>query len=175
MPAFYLSLLETQEDKDKFERLYEEFRPLMKSVAYDILQDAYLAEDAVQNVFLNMIKHLYDVDESDPQRMKRLFVVSAENAARDILRYNNRVQFVDYEKVEPILSVTPDMLGGVAAEDLVALIRTLPAQYRDPLEMKVLHHMSEKQIADVLGIRYAAARKRLERARALLFIAMQRE
>jgi len=35
--------------------------------------------------------------------------------------------------------------------------------------------MSEKQIADVLGISYAAARKRLERARALLLIAMQRE
>ena len=48
MLPFYLQLLETEGEKQKFERLYERYRRLMHWIAVRILQDEHLAEDAVQ-------------------------------------------------------------------------------------------------------------------------------
>ena len=55
-----------------------------------------------------------------------------------------------------------------AALEKVTSIAQLPETYRLALELRAYHELEEKQIADILGISYAATRKRLERARSLL-------
>ncbi|MBQ7089224.1 MAG: sigma-70 family RNA polymerase sigma factor [Clostridia bacterium] len=173
MLAFYLSLLETQEDKDKFEYLYEKYRPLLRHVAYRILHDPQLAEDAVHNAFLNMMKSLCDLEDLDCHKTKRFVVVVTENAAIDMLRKSGRIPLTDYEQAESSLSVTPDLLGRLSAEELADLLEAMPEIYRTPLELRVYHRMNDKQIADALNISHAAARKRLERARAMLSAALR--
>lgn len=54
MLLFYLSLLDTEEEKTKFERLYYEYRAVMKYKALEILKDEYLAEDAVHEAFIKL-------------------------------------------------------------------------------------------------------------------------
>lgn len=44
MLLFYLSLLESQEDKDKFEQLYIKYASLIKYVALQKLKNEQLAE-----------------------------------------------------------------------------------------------------------------------------------
>ena len=44
----------------------------------------------------------------------------------------------------------------------------MPDTYREIIELKVVHDLSDKQIADVLGISNSAVRKRLQRAREIL-------
>ncbi len=56
---FYLSLLESDEDKSKFTKLYSKYAKLMKYVALQKLDDEHLAEDAVHNAFMNIIKSFY--------------------------------------------------------------------------------------------------------------------
>lgn len=175
MLSFYLSLLETQEDRDKFEYLYKRYSPLLKHVAYQKLQDDQLAEDAVHNAFLNIIKGFCEIDDPAGHKARHFLVIVTERAAIDILRKNNRVVQVDFEKVEPTLSVAPDMLDGVAVEELSRMIAALPETYRSVLELRVYHELSEKQIAKVLNISYDAVRKRLERARALLAAQIQKQ
>lgn len=175
MLAFYLSLLETQEERDKFEYLYNKYRSLLKHVAYELLHDPDMAEDAVQTAFLNIIRSVSDIDESDCQRAKRLLVIATENAAKDILRKNSHLTQVDYEQAAPSLAITPDMLDRVAVEELVTFIAALPEIYRIPLELKVFHGLNEKKIATMLNISYAAVRKRLERARNLLASVLKEE
>lgn len=51
MLAFYLSFLETEEEKNKFIRLYEEYRNLMLNTASRKIKDPYAAEDAVHEAF----------------------------------------------------------------------------------------------------------------------------
>lgn len=51
MLVIYLSMLNGQEDKNKFELLYEKYRKLMFYIANNILNDEYLAEDAVHQTF----------------------------------------------------------------------------------------------------------------------------
>lgn len=174
MLTFYLSLLETQEEKDKFECLYERYAPLMKHVAYQKLHDEQLAEDAVHNAFLNIIKSFCEIDDPSSHKTRHFLVVVTEHAAVDIIRKEKPSTRVSYEQMEPLLCVTPDMLDRIAARELAKIIANLPDIYRSVLELRVYHDLSEKQIATVLGISYAAARKRLERARSLLAEAIQK-
>ena len=172
MLAFYLSLLEPQEDKDKFEYLYERYAPLMKRVAYQKLHDEQLAEDAVHNAFMKIIKSFCKIDDPNSHKTRRFLVVVTERAAIDILRKEKSSTRVSYEQIEPLLFVTPDMLEEISAQELAGMIANLPEIYRTVLELRTYHDLSEKQIATVLGISYAAVRKRLERARNLLAEAM---
>lgn len=175
MLAFYLSMLDTQEEKDKFEYLYTKYRALMFHVANEVLEDTYAAEDAVQDTFLRIIQKIADIDISDSQKIKRLIVIITQGVARDMWRQRRRMPQADYEEIAPTLSIAPDMLGNVAAEELVGLIAALPETYRVPLELKVYHELSEKQIADVLHISHDAVRKRIQRARDSLAAALKKE
>ncbi len=168
MLIYYLSLLETEEDQSKFIQLYTKYAKLMKYVAIRKLGDDQLAEDAVHNAFENVIKSFHSIEEVNSHKTKRFLVVVTENVVIDMLRKNKHEADVSYEELEPTLSTLPDMLDQVAVQELVAMIASLPEIYRDVLELHAYHELSEKQIATVLGIEYAAVRKRLERARAML-------
>lgn len=54
MLALYISLLDTEEQISKFEHIYTKYRGLMFYTAKGVLQDSYLAEDAVHETFLDM-------------------------------------------------------------------------------------------------------------------------
>lgn len=175
MLSLYLSLLETQEDKDKFEYLYKRYAPLLKHVANQKLNDEQLSEDAVHNAFLNIIKNFCCIGDPTSHKTRHFLVIVTEHAAIDILRKNHRVPQVDYEEVESTLSITNDMLDGIAVEELCRMIADLPEIYRAVLEFHTYYGMSEKQIANVMDISYDTARKRLERARTLLAAAIQKQ
>ncbi|EGT4060805.1 sigma-70 family RNA polymerase sigma factor, partial [Clostridioides difficile] len=54
----YLSIIDSEEEKDKFEKIYEKYKKLMFYIANQILQDEQLSEDAVHNAFLKIIDNL---------------------------------------------------------------------------------------------------------------------
>ena len=175
MLFFYLSLLETEGDRAKFIQLYEKYRGLLIYVANQKLNDPHLAEDAVQTAFLNVVRNFHSVAEIDSHKIKRFLVVVTENVAIDMLRANRIYAPVSYEQLEPVLSVDEDMLDNVAVEELADIIRELPPIYRDVLELRAYHDLSDRQIAIVLGVEYATVRKRLERARSMLAAKLHRQ
>jgi len=61
--TYYLLLLDSDEEKDQFSQIYNTYRNLMHFVARRILNDDYLAEDAVHNAFLKVVKHLDKIKE----------------------------------------------------------------------------------------------------------------
>lgn len=61
MLQLYLQLLDTEEEKQGFELLYETYRKLMHWVANNILHDEKLAEDAVHEAFLRIIKNFHKI------------------------------------------------------------------------------------------------------------------
>lgn len=168
MLALYLSLLETEEEKSKFTQLYEKYGRLMKYVAYQKLDDDYLAEDAVHNAFLKLTRYLKSIGEVDSHKTRRFVVLVTESVVIDMFRKDKYYPKSSYEELEPILSCEEDMLDRIAVQELKDLIAELPETYRTAMELRAYHELDEKQIADLLGIGYAATRKRLERARILL-------
>ena len=59
MLSIYLALIDTQEDQTLFEEIYYQYRNQMYYVSHKILNDDYLAEDALQDAFIGIAMHRY--------------------------------------------------------------------------------------------------------------------
>ena len=87
MLQFYLSLIESTEDREKFEVLYEHYKRLLKYVATSMLKDSHLAEDAVNETFIKVIDNMYSIGEiechktrfSSLQFLKTFVAICSEN------------------------------------------------------------------------------------------------
>ena len=67
----YMQMLETPEEKSKFEQLYLEYKGLMFHVAYEILHNEQDAEDAVHQAFVKIAENIKKID--DPNFVCREF------------------------------------------------------------------------------------------------------
>lgn len=91
MLLFYLSLIENEEDKSKFERLYYDYRKWMKHIATDMLHDEFLAEDAVHDAFIKLTRYIKGVDEEDSHKTQAFIVIIIKSVCLDILRKDKRI------------------------------------------------------------------------------------
>lgn len=92
MLQLYLQLLNTCSEQEKFKQLYETYHRLMHWEALRVLQDRQLAEDAVQESFLRMIKNFHKIGEISCPQTKRFVVIIVRNAARNLLAKENRLR-----------------------------------------------------------------------------------
>ncbi len=169
MLSFYLGLIETQEEKDKFEKLYHQYRRLMFYVAKEILHDDFLAEDAVHNAFIRIIKHLDKIEEISCHKTKSFMVIVVENVSKDIYNKRKKEKNISFDDLENNAfdksDVAETVIQQISVEDIVKKIDSLPDIFKEVLLLKFVHELSDKEIAKVLEISPAAARKRIERAR----------
>lgn len=159
-------MVETPEEKSKLERLYREYRGLMYTAAYRILQDSYLAEDALHQAFLRLLRQLDKADEAQPARTKAFLATLAQCAALDIYRKRKRERQIPVGEWENVVlghgEIFPDEGGDLA------LFAKLPADYAVVLRLRYAQDYSYEQIAQLLGISEENTRKRASRGRKYL-------
>lgn len=165
MLLFYLSMIKDEEDKGKFEIIYNTYRNLMLNRAYEILQDKSLVEDAVQEAFLRIIKNITKINMDNSHKTKGYVVVVLENVAKNMYNKSKKIVTVGFEEDYASADFTEELDRKNEAEYIAKLIELLPDAYRDVLVLKYINDFSDKEIASALGISNANARKRLERAR----------
>lgn len=165
MLSFYLSLVKTEEERSKVEALYDKYRSLIKYKAFKILRDDGLAEDAVHEAFLKIIRHLDGIEEISGHKTKMFIVLIAKHSALDIQRKEKRAQAYNFDDYECSYGVENDIMEKMAIKEIFSIINSLPEIHRDVLLLKVYHDLPDKDIADILGISNQAARKRVQRAR----------
>ena len=168
MLLFYLSLIEAAEDKSKFERLYYEYKKLMKHIATDMLRDEFLAEDAVHEAFIKLTRHIKGVDENDSHKTKAFIVIIIKSVCLDMLRKDKKDKSFSLEEIDSMGYVSDNSFKKLEVDEVCSVISSLSDTYREIIELKVYHNLSDKEIADVLSISNAAVRKRMQRAREIL-------
>ena len=171
MLLFYLSILDTEEEKSKLEKLYYEYKGLMKYVALGILKDDYIAEDAVHNAFIKLTRHLNGIEEIESHKTKSFMVIIIRSVSLNMLEKEKKSAPVD--NIETISFLNDKTFEKIEALELCEMIKSLPDIHRDILELKVYYDMSDKEISDILNISNSAVRKRLQRARNALLNLMQ--
>ncbi|MDK2986830.1 MAG: polymerase sigma-70 factor, subfamily [Clostridia bacterium] len=174
MLVIYLSMLNGQEDKNKFELLYEKYRKLMFYIANNILNDEYLAEDAVHQTFIKILKNLDKIDDVFCHKTKSFIVIMVRNTAINMYNRRKRSSVVPFDEAQWCID-REALEAAEGMEMLIQLIINLPVIYKDVLTLKYVHGFSNVEIASLLGISEAAVRKRLERARRKLNEAIKEE
>ena len=82
----YLSMIESEDDKSKFEIIYERYRGLMFYTAMRILNHEQDAEDAVHQAFVSIIENLDKISEPECPKTRAYVVIITERKALDIAR-----------------------------------------------------------------------------------------
>ena len=149
--------------------LYHAYTPRCYRAALAVLREPPLAEEAVQEAWLKVVRLARNTPMEDVER--QLFTI-LKNTALDLLRK---------EKRYAPLPEGWDLPGGDGALEgaefrrLVALIRILPEGYRTVLELKCLGECSNREIAKRLKMPESTVATKVQRGRALLLDAMKKE
>lgn len=94
MLMLYLSMLETDEDKQNFERLYIRYAQDMYAVAYNILKNKEDAEDAVHQSFLKIAENFRKISQIPCHEIKPyIVIISRKIYTTKIRNEQNAVQY----------------------------------------------------------------------------------
>ena len=167
MLVFFLSMIESPEDKAKFERIYLTYRKLMIKVAMDILHDNFIAEDATQQAFLQLIPNLGKIKDVGCHQTKNYLIIMVRRVCFAIYNEQKKILQIPYEDLseEELESSEDDIFAELSYAELLEKIESLPVIYADALYLAYCEDYSMNEAATLLGISVSAVKKRLERAR----------
>ena len=165
---FLMMLIDTEEDRSKMGLIYKLYHNYMYSVAAGLLNNSDDTEDAVQEAFIRVIGFLDGIIEPKCLKTKHLCVIIVKRIALDMLR-RRRVREKD---MDPYLidelyesDTASEMLEAVEEHsDLAAAMKALPDRYRDAVLLRYSDEYSFEEIARILNITEANARKLVQRA-----------
>lgn len=166
----YMAMIETPEEKDRFEAIYLKYRYLMLHVASKLLENHHDAEDAVHEAFVAIIRNIEKFYDIESPKTRSLIVLIVERKAIDILRKKQRENLIEIN--EDILGIEMRTPGDHGLAD--AMTR-LPTHYREVLLMRYDNGLSNRDISKILDISESGVRKMLSRAKRQLRSELQKE
>lgn len=170
-----LTLIDADEDKIRFTKLYEQYRHLMFYIAQDILKDEHLSEDAVQEAFLRIAKNFQKVGEILCPETRNFTVIITRNVALTMAKQRHNDVDMDVYIETATFELPEDVFETVSNNLLIKCILELPEMYRDPLYLYHLYGYSFNEISSLLNLSVEATKKRTQRARDLLKTLLEKE
>ncbi len=174
MLALYLSMMDDEDDKTFFESLYYNYREIMFRAARRILLDDDLAEDAVHDTFLRIMKLLPKLKRLEKEHCKATVILMTRCHAMNVSYKNRNLDVVDFGNAECLKNYSEAQftdydtearaLDKLTVEEIIDKIRQMKIDDRDILMLHYVQKMDYKSIAKILDISECNARKRMERA-----------
>jgi len=163
----YLAIIEDDRDKRKFELIYNTYKYRMYYICKDILKDYHLAEDALQEAFISIIKRLHKIQDVTSGQTACYVYLIAKSRAIDMYRKISK----DYEKLFPIedygiltYGQETDFTKAGEQREIIEAILSLKPLSRQVLELYLEKQMSRREIATLLNLKYDTVRKRIKTA-----------
>ena len=169
MLALYLSVLDDRNFEEEFTEVYNTYKRLVYHTAYKIMDDSYLAEDVLQEVFLYVAKNFSKIHRENCHELAAYLVSCSRSRAYDMLR-KQREELLEDVPNEPDDAPVPDD-AAVSTDNiqyLTELIGQMKPMYRDPLRLLAMGY-TNREIAESLGLTDEVVRMRLFRGRKLLW------
>lgn len=160
----------TIEDSEKLRALYMLYEQPMYRIAFAVLHDSALAEDAVSDAFMRIIGRLRRLESPDSPRTKAYIVKTIKSAAISIYRKNKRRNEREINIDDDVLQYRDPKqdVEGYVLEHRSPLEETLESMGETDRRIVLLRcrdELSWKEVSDKMSITEANARKRFERVR----------
>lgn len=155
------SLLRT--DKELAE-LYQRHADLVYRLCYIYLKNPVDAEDAVQSVFLKLIKS--QTHFNDCEHEKAWLTVTTRNYCKDILKNWWKTRRVVLDALPEVSSWDGDEPSG----EMLARLLSLPEKYKTVLYLYYFEEYSVKEISEMLRRKESTIQTQLSRGRERLKI-----
>jgi RNA polymerase sigma-70 factor, ECF subfamily len=142
--------------------VFLEYEAKLKGFVMKRVKDKDEANDILQQLYVKLYKHCEQLQ--DVRNMNAWLYQIARNAVYDHFREQGRnIPLADEESFEAQLQQEPTQQE---SENLVLpLINLLPQEYAEPLRLSEIEGISQKEIAERLGMSYSGAKSRVQRGR----------
>ena len=179
MISLYLSIVETEKEKEKVTFIYEKCYSFMCYMAKQYLGNEYDVEDVVHNSMLKIIENLDIIDIAEEKRVKNLCGIIAKNKAIDFIRSqkNNNAEFNEEIMNNQCEALDPDdiVLNQEVYHLILDKIRSLDDIYRDVCMLKYVNELNEREIALLLDLPSKTVSLRIFRGKQILREAIRKE
>jgi RNA polymerase sigma-70 factor (ECF subfamily) len=150
-------------DQQAFKTLYQEYGKAVYSLAYRILQNATLAEEASQDTFLKVWQQ---TTHWDPQKgkLKNWLLAITQFTSIDRLRRERRQPDLHPDSIEDMEERTPATLDSGSWQDETALrllVRQLPSEQAALIDLAFFRGLSHSEIAETTHIPLGTVKTRL--------------
>lgn len=163
MLSVYMALIDDEEDKKAFEKLYNKYKNKAYLVAMDYLKNNSLAEECVSETFLAIGKNFQTINKLEPNKQLKYIVISIKNKANDTLRKEKvNLNAEEYNDEDYFTENSYSQYDAVAWADC---IDKLSQRDKDILYLRCILQLDYKEISKALGISQGAARARVFAAR----------
>lgn len=166
----YLNVIDGDQNRTKFENVYNKNKNLMFHVAYSILNNEADSEDAVHTSFMRLAENFENYNQKSIDELCSLCITIVKHISIDI--YRRRSKISDFEVEDLVLFNTdinfhPD--GYIEQEMqhiyIAELIQKLPENSRIILELKYYQELDNKEISRLLNLKPKTVELRLYRAK----------
>ncbi len=152
------------------EQIYHQYSQLMYYISFQVLNDRYLAEDAVQSTFLKLEKNRFYIDSITSSRTKSFIVIVTRNVAVSLLKAKSRgalpYQDDDLADIPDHETLPLDLLvKNESIDEIKNAIASLDSKYSDVLLLRYFSDYSTLEIASLFDISDELVRVRLHRAK----------
>ena len=150
---------------ERLTALYRQYGPVIYARCCRLLGDRAAAEDATQETFMRVHRHL---DKAPAEALAWIYRI-ATNTCYDVLRRRRLIAWLPWMQDHGAGAAAPDDNPGeryAMREEVVEALRLVPPSLRAPLLLHALHGFCYADIAAALGISEAAVKMRISRARA---------
>lgn len=173
-----LAAIEAIEDEDAralVGRLFNSYARQVKALARQILQNEQDAEDALHDTFLKIIRYREKFMQLDEDETRRLLVIYTRSVCFNLYRRKKRAvahtaeaEDAPSDRTEAEDVAAADALARVLmrerADRLAAAIDTLSSPAREIILLKYYGDLSNREIADLLGIGASTVGSSLQRS-----------
>ena len=160
---FAIQAIENESERELVNRLFTEYAPKIKGMAYKIMGNQQDAEDALGNTFLKIIKYRNKFKNIDNDETTRLIVIYTRSACFDMRKKRDKFDFVslydnmgESEDFLSVLHVKTDVLEECIRheriQEIAKQIRLLKSPAKEILLLKYYYNTPNTEIGDMLGI-----------------------
>ncbi|HEY2865901.1 MAG TPA: sigma-70 family RNA polymerase sigma factor [Pyrinomonadaceae bacterium] len=166
-----------QGDRDAATDCLDKYGGLVWSIARKLLRDQADAEDAVQEIFIDVWKNAARYDERQASETTFIAMIARRRVIDRIRRSNRRISADSFEDViaEPESRGDRKMQMSVEAEQAAEALRQLKPEQQQVLQLSIVQGLSHQEIAEATGIPLGTvkthARRGILRAREILGLA----
>lgn len=162
----FMTITEAEYDKEDFESLYNAQKQKLYFLAYKILNDEMLAEEAVSEAFLNISLKFDSFKSLSDSQIEAYCVITLKNICKNIISSESKNDCVNIDDCENDDSFLSDNeMQYIDRMYLKEKISKLKKKEKEVLLLYYFYDLSLKEIAEMKNITTAVAQKRLQQAR----------
>ncbi|MDE6427135.1 MAG: sigma-70 family RNA polymerase sigma factor [Ruminococcus sp.] len=162
----------TPEDSDKIKAIYELYEQPMYRIAFAVLRNPELAEDAVSDAFVRIIDRLKKIKTPESEKTKAYIVKIIKSTSINIYRKNKRTLTRETVIDDSVLQISDssqnteeNVMARIENQNRTNLFNKLDDTDRTIITLRYGNDLSWKEVAERTSMTESTARKRFERAR----------